>query len=1086
MTISDTHGYGKRLVTHVIDRRAYAPTKSAYPYACIANGSKVQDGYREISYACLANAVNRACQWLWDGVGRPAKGEAIMYVGPFDLRYQILSLAVVKSGHVLFLPSPRNTPDALRSLAHDADCTTVISPAEPPRPVQVALAESPGWTHVVVPPLAFFLDEAPAAHIPLTATWEELRYSTWLIIHTSGSTNNAKLVRLTHGCITAVDGAQSLPNVEASRFKKTRFLLPFPPFHVAGILYSFAISVYYESAPIFPPAGAPLTADLVHAIHLQTPVDHYILAPSLVADLTNNSVYLEKIKSLKGLTFSGGPLGTDVARLVSERTPLSSGFGASEYGALATQIRDPEDWQYFALHMEGGGFDMRKVGDEDLYELVMIRQPALALTQAVFYNYPEETEFHTKDLFSKHPTKAGLYKYESRLDDILVLSHGENLNPVPMESCIVACPEIKGCVVVGQGRAHAIALLEPAKQDSHSDALLTSVRPYIDQANALCPAYGKLSLQALLVLAPGESFPRAAKGTVQRPKVLKLFAEKVDAFYASMDNGTAMAAASHAAVTIDASSEQSLEASLSKLIGAELETGFVGRDQDFFALGMDSLIVLNIVRAINRSSQASPVDATVVYNNPTVAQLTSALVQPPRRKEYSDFDEDDEDDKQAWLEMEKQYVTLRQNPSGGQKRSLVSMLRSSRPAPIFQPSRGWLAWSQVLGAFLVNLTNWGLVNSFGVYQVYYQTELLQHHSPSSISWIGTVQGALLLIVGVLSGPLFDKGFFRLMLIGGGLALVVSLMLLSLATEYYQIMLCQGLLSGLSLGVLYLPSVAMIPLYFKKHRGLALGIATAGGSAGGVFHPIVFRRLIEVSGFGWANRIIGFVVLVSLAIAVTLIKPVGKRSTRQLLDAAALREVPYLAFLGTAFCVFAGVMVPFFLSPSFALFKIGLSENKSFYYLCILNGAQCFGRIAAGGLADAVGPEILLLLSQVGSGIMALCWIGVGSESGLIAWMTFYGLLSGGIVTLPTAVLPYICPSLAMLGTRLGMVYAMAGIGFLISTPVALALDSHSDGFLGAQIWAGCCCIVGAVLYLITCKEAWQQRRRYESRNKRKG
>lgn len=96
-----------------------------------------------------------------------------------------------------------------------------------------------------------------------------------------------------------------------------------------------------------------------------------------------------------------------------------------------------------------------------------------------------------------------------------------------------------------------------------------------------------------------------------------------------------------------------------------------------------------------------------------------------------------------------------------------------------------VAWTQVLGVFPVNMNNWGSVNSFGVYQAYYQTTLLRSHSPSAISWIGTVQGALLLLVGVVSGPLFDRGFFQATLFGAGLALVVALMLLSLATEYYQ-------------------------------------------------------------------------------------------------------------------------------------------------------------------------------------------------------------------------------------------------------------------------------------------------------------
>src|ERR1700712_1236207 len=128
---------------------------------------------------------------------------------------------------------------------------------------------------------------------------------------------------------------------------------------------------------------------------------------------------------------------------------------------------------------------------------------------------------------------------------------------------------------------------------------------------------------------------------------------------------------------------------------------------------------------------------------------------------------------------------------------------------------------QVIASFLINVNNWGLVNSFGVFQSYYQSRLLSHHSPLSIAFIGTLQGALLLIVGFISGPLFDAGYFRLLLVTASSGLVFAFMTLSLCTQYYQVFLSQGVLLGICGGLLYIPSVAVIPVYFKNRRGLAL-------------------------------------------------------------------------------------------------------------------------------------------------------------------------------------------------------------------------------------------------------------------------
>ncbi|KAH1492592.1 hypothetical protein KXX06_002753, partial [Aspergillus fumigatus] len=93
------------------------------------------------------------------------------------------------------------------------------------------------------------------------------------------------------------------------------------------------------------------------------------------------------------------------------------------------------------------------------------------------------------------------------------------------------------------------------------------------------------------------------------------------------------------------------------------------------------------------------------------------------------------------------------------------------PSPPPPPNGGWMAWLQVVGAFFLFFNSWGVVNTFGVYQTYYETDLLHGHSPSSISWIGTVQGFLLFLVGVIAGPVFDKGYLKTMIAAGSFLVV---------------------------------------------------------------------------------------------------------------------------------------------------------------------------------------------------------------------------------------------------------------------------------------------------------------------------
>jgi hypothetical protein len=80
------------------------------------------------------------------------------------------------------------------------------------------------------------------------------------------------------------------------------------------------------------------------------------------------------------------------------------------------------------------------------------------------------------------------------------------------------------------------------------------------------------------------------------------------------------------------------------------------------------------------------------------------------------------------------------------------------------------------------------LTTFGAFQEYYQTELLQGQSPSAISWVGSIQATLIPMVGLVSGPLVDSGYLRPLMISGSFLTVFGLMMTSLATEYYQVSL----------------------------------------------------------------------------------------------------------------------------------------------------------------------------------------------------------------------------------------------------------------------------------------------------------
>jgi hypothetical protein len=64
-----------------------------------------------------------------------------------------------------------------------------------------------------------------------------------------------------------------------------------------------------------------------------------------------------------------------------------------------------------------------------------------------------------------------------------------------------------------------------------------------------------------------------------------------------------------------------------------------------------------------------------------------------------------------------------------------------------------------------------------------------------------------------------------------------MILTSVCNKYYQFLLNQGLLGGISKGPAYTPAVAMVGQYFHTRRPLAMGIASSGSAIGGYYTPL---------------------------------------------------------------------------------------------------------------------------------------------------------------------------------------------------------------------------------------------------------
>ncbi|KAM0706933.1 hypothetical protein Q7P35_006263 [Cladosporium inversicolor] len=420
---------------------------------------------------------------------------------------------------------------------------------------------------------------------------------------------------------------------------------------------------------------------------------------------------------------------------------------------------------------------------------------------------------------------------------------------------------------------------------------------------------------------------------------------------------------------------------------------------------------------------------------------------------FTEHDHDDEERNDAELRKVGTGTSMHRVPSS---KPSVNNIRSV-------PNGGTKAWLQVLASFFLFFNSWGIVNTFGTYQAYYETGILANSSPSDISWIGSIQAFLLMFVGAITGSIYDAGYVHSLMLVGSFLVVFGQMMLSLATSYYQVVLAQAICIGIGCGCLFVPGVAILSTYFSTKIATAMGLAASGSSLGGVIYPIVFHRLQPTIGFPWATRVIGFIALFGLAISnLTLRVRTVPDSRRKFLDLPAFKEPPYALFVLGNFLGFMGLYVVFFYVQTYAIQENITNENMAFYLLSVLNAGSVFGRIIPNFIADRTGPLNMIIPCALMSGVLALCLIVAHSIAPVIVICALYGFFSGSFVSLPPTILVHLTANRAMIGTRMGMCFTVVSIGLLIGTPISGQI-LNATGFTQTWIFGGVLVIVGAFI-----------------------
>jgi OFA family oxalate/formate antiporter-like MFS transporter len=326
-------------------------------------------------------------------------------------------------------------------------------------------------------------------------------------------------------------------------------------------------------------------------------------------------------------------------------------------------------------------------------------------------------------------------------------------------------------------------------------------------------------------------------------------------------------------------------------------------------------------------------------------------------------------------------------------------------------------WIVLLCASLILFATSGIQFSFGVFFKPISNSFAWPRSATSgiFSLYMIMRGIFSFLMGALS----DRFSARLVVASGGLLLSAGLISTSRANDFLDFLLFYGIFCGCGAGSIYSPLAATLSRWFKKKRGMALGIFSAGIGLGTLaFSPLAHFLISE---YTWrdAYLILGIVAAIVIVFSSFLI--VDRPETMHLLpngdnDSTVFENKNVISMEeGISFRMaiakasfwqlFAINIIAFFAVFAVMVHLVpiatdrGVASSTGANCLAVIGMIGIFGRFLMGTMGDKRSPEGLLGLALLLQGAMILYLIFVREAFGFYSFAIIFGFGYGGTVPL---------------------------------------------------------------------------------------
>lgn len=192
-------------------------------------------------------------------------------------------------------------------------------------------------------------------------------------------------------------------------------------------------------------------------------------------------------------------------------------------------------WNYIRLYANIRQYIYPKPLGDDLFEFVYLRgHPALSTSNS---DDPLPGSWHSRDVFTPHPTIPDIWEYVTRSDDCVNLINGEKVLPLPIEGRMREDPLVREAAVVGvdQSIPGLLVFRTPAADDMSDTIYLDAIWPSVVDANSRSEAFSQISRDMVRLIPSTVDYPQTDKGSIIRTRLYEIFADQITEMYAKLD-----------------------------------------------------------------------------------------------------------------------------------------------------------------------------------------------------------------------------------------------------------------------------------------------------------------------------------------------------------------------------------------------------------------------------------------------------------------------------------------------------------------------------------------------------------------------